>query len=114
MVTHFLVKKLLEEDKTLVSNLASKKDLKQTYSSHLETLHNSKTVMCRTSGSLAELLSFHAEEASRVNVLLRGIDTEIADLESKVKDLQQEISKTFRTESKQKYARVFRILRFQR
>ncbi|KAH7715968.1 Conserved hypothetical protein CHP02231 [Aphelenchoides avenae] len=105
------VKRLLEEDKTLVSNLASKKDLKETYRAHLEALHNivtsvplhtDYTVMGRTFGSLGELFSFHAEEASKVNVLLRGIDAEIADLESKAKGLQEEISKTYRSEAKQK------------
>lgn len=77
-------------------------------------LHTDYTVMGRTFGSLGELFSFHAEEASKVNVLLRGIDAEIADLESKAKGLQEEISKTYRSEAKQKYANVSKILRFRR
>ncbi|KAH7705171.1 Conserved hypothetical protein CHP02231 [Aphelenchoides avenae] len=99
------------EKKTLQSKLTSKKRLKQAYNTHLEMLnsivtsvplHTDYAVMDRTFGSLDELLSFHVEQIGRVDVLLQGVEAEIAELESQIEDREGQISKARRPEANHK------------
>ncbi|KAH7706737.1 Conserved hypothetical protein CHP02231 [Aphelenchoides avenae] len=110
------VKQLLAEQKTLRSKLATQKRLVEIYNTRIEALDNIVTSVCvthdrhrtdyvvvgRNFGSLEELFSYHAEMISKVNLLLQGVESEIADLEPQDEDLQQKIQKTRRSEAKQK------------
>lgn len=58
--------------------------------------------MDRTFGSLDELLSFHVEQIGRVDVLLQGVEAEIAELESQIEDREGQISKARRPEANHK------------